>query len=124
MILIDTNIFVDHLRNYASAVRFFESIAGRENVIFSAITETELLVGRVNEDNIKRDKLIHFLHQWNKKVIDNAVSVLAGDISRKYGLAVPDAIIASTAILNNAELVTKNVKDFRKVPDLKVRTPY
>ena len=124
MILIDTNIFVDHLRNYASAVRFFESIAGRENVIFSAITETELLVGRVNEDNIKRDKRIHFLHQWNKKVIDNAVSVLAGDISRKYGLAVPDAIIASTAILNNAELVTKNVKDFRKVPDLKVRTPY
>ena len=124
MILIDTNIFVDHLRNYAYAVRFFESIADRENVIFSAITETELLVGKVNEDNNKREKLLHFLHQWNKIVIDNQVSVLAGDISRKYELAVPDALIAATAILNDAELVTKNVKDFKKVPNLRVRVPY
>mgnify|MGYP001559789222 FL=1 len=124
MMLIDTNIFVDHLRNYASAVRFIESIAGSENVIFSAITEAELLAGKANEDNHKREKLLHFLHQWSKKIIDNQVSVLAGDLSRRHGLAIPDAIIAATALLNNTELVTKNTKDFRKVPSLKLHVPY
>lgn len=124
MILIDTNIFVDHLRNYAPAVNFFESIAGKENVIFSAITEAELLIGKANEDDAKREKLLHFLHQWDKKIVDNAVSVLAGDIGRKHGLAVPDAVISATAILNNAELLTRNLKDFRKVPNLRVRVPF
>jgi len=124
MILIDTNIFVDHLRNYAPSVRFFESIIGDKDIIFSAITEAELLAGKANEDNSKREKLLHFLHQWNKKIVDNPASVLAGDLSRKHRLAIPDAIIAATCILNKAELVTKNVKDFRKVPGLKVSIPY
>lgn len=122
--LIDTNIFVDHLRNYAASVKFFESIAGKENVIFSAITEAELLAGKANEDNGKREKLLHFLHQWEKKVIDNQVSVLAGDLCRQYGLSIPDALIAATALLNHAELTTKNVKDFKKVPDLRLNIPY
>ena len=124
MILIDTNIFVDHLRNHAPAVSFFESISGREDVIFSAITEAELFAGKANEDESKREKLFHFIHQWSKKIVDNRVSVMAGDISRKHGLAVPDAIIAATAILNNAELITKNMKDFAKVSELKVKIPY
>lgn len=123
MILIDTNIFVDHLRNYAPAVRFFESIAN-EDVIFSAITETELLTGNANNDNEKREKLLHFLHQWGKKAVDNQVAMLAGDIGRKHGLAVPDAVIASTAILNNADMVTKNLKDFKRVSGLRMKTPY
>ena len=124
MILIDTNIFVDHLRNYAPAVNFFKSIESSNIVIFSAITEAELLAGKANEDSYKREKLLHFLHQWSKKTIDNQVSVFAGDISRNHRLAIPDAIIAATSILNNAELVTKNAKDFGKVNGLKVRIPY
>ena len=123
MMLIDTNIFIDHLRNYASAVRFIESIAGHE-VIFSAITEAELLAGKANEDDYKMEKLLHFLNQWDKKIIDNQVSMLAGDISRKHKLSIPDAIIAATALLNKAELVTKNTKDFKNIADLKIRIPY
>ncbi|MBI3035616.1 type II toxin-antitoxin system VapC family toxin [Candidatus Woesearchaeota archaeon] len=124
MMLIDTNIFVDRLRNYAAGVRFFESIAGKENVIFSAITGAELLAGKANEDSSKRAKLSRFLRQWDKKVIDNPVSALAGDLCRKHGLAIPDALVAATALLNNAELITKNVKDFKKVPDLRLNILY
>jgi len=45
MMLIDTNIFVDHLRGYTPAVKFFESLKGKENILFSAITEAELIAG-------------------------------------------------------------------------------
>ncbi len=122
MIVIDTNIFVDHLRNYPPAVDFFDKIDSV--VLFSAITEAELLAGHANNDKVKREKLLHFLNRWTKISVDNPLVVAAGDISRKYGLEVPDAIIAATALSNNAELITRNVKDFRSVSDLKVRRPY
>jgi len=126
MMLVDTNIFVDYLRGYAPAVEFFESklhIISNE-VLFSAITETELVVGKDNTDATKREKLLHFLYSWNKVEVNNRIAVLAGDICRNYGLTIPDGIIAATAILNGAELITKNVKDFRRVQNLKVRSPY
>jgi len=124
MMLIDTNVFVDHLRNYKPAVRFFESIAEQEDIIFSAITETELLVGKANNDAMKREKLLHFLNRWNKKAVDNPISLLAGELGRKYGLNVPDAVIAATTLINNADLMTKNIRDFKKVTELRQSSPY
>lgn len=124
VILVDTNVFVDFLRNYAPSIDYFESLVGREGVIFSVITESELVAGNENNEAVKREKLIHFLHVWNKISLTNPVALLAGDVSRQYGLEIPDAIIAATALLNRAEIVTRNVKDFRKVPGLKIQVPY
>lgn len=124
MILIDTNIFVDFLRGYKPAIEFFESIIGEENVIFSAITESELVCGKECGDYLKKEKLLHFLYSWNKIPVTNQIAVLAGDISREYGLLIPDAIIAATAIVYKAELLTKNTKDFKSVDNLSIREPY
>jgi tRNA(fMet)-specific endonuclease VapC len=123
MIVLDTNVFIDLLRNYAPAADFFQSL-DPEKVLFSAITESELVAGKENEHPEKREKLLHFLHVWRKIPLTNPVASLAGDISRRNGLAIPDAIIAATAILNHAELVTRNMKDFKAVPGLKLRSPY
>ncbi len=123
MILIDTNVFIDFLRNYSPAIDFFQSL-NPENVLFSAVTEAELVAGKANDENDKREKLLHFLHIWNKIPMTNPVASLAGDIVRQCGLEIPDAIIAATAVLNRADLITHNVRDFKRVPGLKVRTPY
>ena len=121
IMLLDTNIFVDHLRNYTPSVEFFDTL---ENALFSAITEAELLAGKQNESDEKREKLLHFLHRWTKIEVTNPISVLAGDISRKHGMDIPDAIIAASALINNAVLVTRNVKDFHDIKDLKLQVPY
>jgi hypothetical protein len=42
----------------------------------------------------------------------------AARIRRETGLKLPDALIAATAVLQNAALVTANAKDFRRVPGL------
>ncbi|HLF54407.1 MAG TPA: type II toxin-antitoxin system VapC family toxin [Candidatus Nanoarchaeia archaeon] len=123
-ILIDTNIFIDHLRNHAPAVHFFQSIAEWENVLFSAITEVELVTGKINNDSSKKEKLMHFLNRWIKITVDNPLAEIAGDISRQYGLSVPDAIIAASALTNQAVLITKNIKDFRNVKGLIIKSPY
>lgn len=123
LILIDTNIFIDHLRNYTPAVQYIEKIEIK-NVLFSAITEAELLAGSENNDATKREKLLFLLLQWTKIPITNPIALLAGDLSRKYDMDIPDALIAASAIKNNAALITRNLKDFRKVPDLKLELPY
>jgi len=38
--------------------------------------------------------------------------------TKSHGLAVPDALIAATAIINNVKLYTLNVKDFNFIDDL------
>lgn len=124
VILIDTNIFVDHLRNFMPAVKFFESIAEREDVYFSAITEAELIAGKANDDESKREKLLHFLYRWEKIPVDNPLVVVAGDLARRHNLSVPDAIIAATALSGSSQLITKNIKHFRVIPGLIIKSPY
>ena len=60
-ILLDTNIFIDHLRGYAPAVAFFSSLSDKE-ISFSAITESELLAGSINQSPEKREFLSIYYH--------------------------------------------------------------
>lgn len=124
MLLIDTNIFVDHLRGYSPANKFFESISSKNDIIFSSITEAELVAGKECKDSGKKQLLLQFLHRWEKIPVSNPIAVLAGDLSREHGLDIPDAIIGATAIINKAELLTKNIKDFKLISSLKVTVPY
>ena len=124
VIVIDTNVFVDHLRGYAPAVAFFESLGSKEDILFSAITEAELVAGQECKEKIKKEGVLQFLGQWNKIIVTNQIAVLAGDLSRDKGIDLPDALIAATALVNKAELVTKNVKDFKRIAELSLRVPY
>ena len=125
MEVIDTNIFIDHFRGYAPATAFFESLKG--DAIFSAITETEILTGNQCAIAEKRRDTLQFMAKLRKINVDNPIALLAGDLSReygKYGLELGDAIIAATAIIHKAELLTKNIRDFEKIKELKVSKPY
>ena len=54
----------------------------------------------------------------------NQIAVLAGDLARENDIDIPDAIIAATAKVNKAEIVTRNIKDFKNISQLKIRVPY
>ena len=124
MIMLDTDIFVDHLRGYPPAVSFFGSLTPEREVLFSAVTEAELISGKDCKNGIKKELLLHFLHRWTKIPVSNQVAELAGDLVRDYSLALPDALIAATALVSKAELLTRNIKDFKDVPHLLVKAPY
>ena len=124
MEILDTNLFIDHFRGYAPATLFFESL---ENAMFSAVTETELVAGSQCSVSETKKDILKFLSKWEKINVDNQIALLAGDLSREYrkdGLELGDAIIAATAIINKAELLTRNVRDFEKIKTLRVKSPY
>jgi len=122
MRLVDTNVFIDHFRNYSLATAFFESLD--EESIFSAISEAELISGQQCALPEKKKYILQFLGRWRKIEVSNQIAVLAGDIVREHPIELADAIIAATALIHKAELLTRNVKHFSMIKNLVVKSPY
>ena len=122
MILVDTDIFIDFFRGFEGSIRFIMN--HKDDITFSAITEGELLSGKICDDFNEREHVFHLLSQFEKIPVDNPLIQVAGDIRRTYGLELPDAIIAASAIVRDSVLITRNTKDFEKIKDLKIQKPY
>ena len=110
-LLIDTDIFIDHLRG-AHELR-----AGRHRLHYSAITRAELFAG-----NTATNLAVELLGPFRELTIDRAVAERAGRVTREFGLRLPDALIAATALEHELGLVTRNTKDLRRVRGLRLRT--
>lgn len=109
-ILVDTDIFIDHLRGAA------EIKVGRQRLHYSVITRAELFAGGTGTDLAAR-----VLAPFREIPVDRAIAECAGRIRRESGLRMPDALIAATALERSLGLATRNRKHFEGVRGL--RTP-
>lgn len=111
-LLIDTDVLIDYLRDYADAVAYLESIT--EPVFISAITVAELYAG-VREGE-ERTALDSFIKAFEIVLIDEAIAIQGGlyrrDYRKSHNVGLADAIIAASAESKNAVLVTLNKKHF------------
>lgn len=111
-ILVDTDIFIDHLRGSA------ELKVGRNRLHYSVVTRAELFAG-----NSATDLVSQLLAPFRELTVDRSVAERAGRIAREFRLRMPDALIAATALERQLTLATRNRKDFDKVGGLRIRTP-
>jgi predicted nucleic acid-binding protein len=112
-ILLDTDVLVDHLRGHR-----------RINLVdpawkISVVTRCELFAGR----NTDEPSLRRTLDQLGELLINRAIAELAGRIRRTAQLAVPDALIAATALEHDLSLMTRNRRHFERVPGLTLSAP-
>lgn len=122
MIVLDTDIFIDLLRGFKEAEIFFTRNAGE--IVFSAISEGELLSGSGCNDFREKERVLHLLSQFKKIPVDNPLIQLAADIRRCNGAELPDAIIAASALESSSVLITRNLDDFKNIEGLVVKRPY
>ncbi|MEK6868547.1 MAG: type II toxin-antitoxin system VapC family toxin [Nanoarchaeota archaeon] len=122
MKVIDTDIFIDFFRGFPQALPYLKEHA--DEISFSAITEGELLSGSICNNNKEREKVFHVLSQFEKIPVDNPLIQIAADIRRTYRLELPDAIVAASALITNATLITRNMRDFQKIHGLQLQKPY
>ena len=65
-----------------------------------------------------------FLLDFVTLKVDDPIAEETIAIRKKYKLKLGDALIAATAIMHDAVLVSRNEKDFGKVEGLKFLNPY
>lgn len=94
------------------------------SLLTSIVTRAELFAGPDCETTRGRSDARKILTIARELPIDIEVSELAGEIRRCHKTKLPDALIAATAIREGAILITRNVRDFSKVPGLDVEEPY
>jgi len=116
---LDTNIIIAYLGGEESVVEALsEWKQNGVTLILPATVEAEILSfpkflppeqSRI-EDFLERNFIF--------VPCDRAVSRATAAIRRKHKVKFADATIAATAILTNTTLVTRNTRDFEKIPGL------
>lgn len=126
-LLIDTNVFIDHLRGYSKATDFLLQVIEAGDVVhISTLTEMELFAGSVMSKE-KTEEIINLTNKFDVVFINSAIARKAGELLRLYkhnGLAPIDALIASSAINTESIIVTKDLKHFSLVKGLLTLQPY
>lgn len=111
-VLVDTDVFIDHLRG-AAQLR-----PGRNRLHYSVITRAELFAG-----NTATALASQLLAPFREVAVDRDIAERAGRVARESGLRLPDALIAATALEKGLQLSTRNVSDFDKVRGLRIKPP-
>jgi len=122
--LLDTNVIIDAFAGRLEAAKALTSArtSDVEWIGYSAVTRLEVLgfPGLAEEDEVRLRQL---LAEFSEAEVSAAIIERAIEIRRSVRIKTPDAIVAATALIYGASLVTRNVEDFSVVPGLAVVDP-
>ncbi|MBI4606555.1 MAG: type II toxin-antitoxin system VapC family toxin [Planctomycetes bacterium] len=120
--LLDSNVWIEGVGGVPHAVKAVLRAGGIDWCGFSAISRLEVLgfPGLTAGDERRLEEL---LAQFHEVAVSPAVIEEAIRVRKEVRIRTPDAMIAATALLEKADLVTRNVSDFRGVPGLRVIDP-
>ncbi len=125
MKLLDTTVAIDHLRGDQAAVDVLRRLVEEdETLAASEIVRFELVAG-VRDDELPA--LEQFFSAVSWVAVSEDVARAAGELARTHrrahsGIDDVDYLIAATALLLEADLLTTNVRHFPMLPDL--QPPY
>jgi predicted nucleic acid-binding protein len=123
--LLDTTVAIDHLRGDEAAVDLLKDLVENdETIAVSEVVRFELVAG-VRDDELPA--LEQFFSAVSWVAVGEDVARTAGELARKHrrahsGIDDADYLIAATALLLEADLLTTNVRHFPMLPGL--QPPY
>ena len=126
-IVFDTNILIDYFRGIDKCAEFLDSTYPKKRAI-SAITLLELCQGEYERGKKGRERIIDFLKDYRMIVlpITPRIYKVAEKLIRRYqqkGLDLTDAMIAATCIRTRYTLITRNIRHFKPIDNLRVEIP-
>jgi predicted nucleic acid-binding protein len=119
MKLLDSNIVI---YSYQPAFSFLKSLVIDPDNAVSAISRLETLGfhGLQPGEQTYCEYAFRILQQLP---VDDTVLEEAIRLRKTYRMKLADSIVAATALLNNAELNTRNLSDFKNIPGLMLVNP-
>jgi predicted nucleic acid-binding protein len=119
----DTNAIIDYLGNKISPAGMeFMSEVINTNPQVSVITKIEILGFNAPEEYYRL--LAHFMDDVMILDLTGKIVETCIDIRKTHHIKLPDAIIAATALVYNFVLITRNVPDFKNIPNLHLMNPH
>lgn len=126
MVVVDTNIIIDHLRtqqNHSQLMRIAKKYP-KETLAISMISVQELYEGRSTRDSQKEQFLLATISPLKILPYTYEVAQLAGEIALELDrpIELADAAIAATVLVHNSTLLTLNKKNFKDIRDLRLES--
>ena len=119
-VVVDSDILIDVSRGISQAIHELENLEKINALSISVITELELMVGCENKKEFRELKI--FLERFEVLHLSEAISLKAVELFNKFRLShdvkIADMLIASTALVYDVELISKNQKDFKFIDEL------
>ncbi len=123
--IVDTDILIDAGQAVREAIECLADIERQSALAISVMTQMELVVGCRNKTEQRH--IERFLHRFQVLKLTEQVSDTAVGLLRQYrlshGLAIPDALIAATAIALNQPFISKNQRGYHFIDGLQL-LPY
>lgn len=125
MILLDTNIIIDHLRQFKEKETILMGVSkkhSKEDLALSVISVQELYEGISTKEEDKEEYLLATITPLKILPYTYETAQLAGEIARdlKSPIEFADAAIAASAILCGGSLLTLNKKHFSGISELEL----
>lgn len=122
--LLDSNTVIDYIgRLYSEKGQEWIGQIIDDEINTSVITKIEVLSFDPDKDD-NYHILADFFEAANIFELTGDIVNKTIHIRQKQKIKLPDAVIASTALINGLSLVSRNTKDFKNIQGLEVIDPY
>jgi tRNA(fMet)-specific endonuclease VapC len=121
MVVLDTNIIIDHLRQPPGTDTILKKVVlEKDELALSVLSVQELYEGKSTRDAMAKELIQVTVSSFRILAYTFETAQRAGELARdlERPISFPDAAIAATAILNEASLLTLNIKDFEGIENL------
>ena len=121
--LVDTNLWIYAAAKDSVAISFFDLMNEADWTGYSSITKIEVL-GYPGLKGNEEHSLRSFMGCFNEVPVTPDIVEQAITLRQGHKMRIPDAIIAGSALVMKAVLVTRNSDDFKGIAKLQVINPY
>ena len=120
---VDSNIIIAYLAGEDAVVSLIVDLRKDNRPLFlSTIVESEVLSFALWTESEKEIATKFLEENFISIAFDRPMARYTAKLRAKVKLKFPDAAIASTALMSGTPLLTRDVKGFSRVPDLKIIT--
>jgi predicted nucleic acid-binding protein len=123
-LIVDTDIIIDYLKGVKPARELFKS---KDIVIYCSILSKKELLSKVELSDSERKKIMNLISRLKVLKIDNDINQKYMLLINRYGerqSSIVDYLIAATAWAKNLPLLTRNIKHFKKIKEIKLSPVY
>ncbi len=122
--LVDTDVWIDYLRGRLKAIASIKQLP--ERVWISAVSVAELHAGA--REGAERDALALLISSLDVADLTAEIAARGGllrrDYGRSHGVGLNDALIAATALEQDLQLLTLNVKHYPALDKRQMKQAY